>query len=224
MSARHLYLTLPYATRCQIDREVLRRAGVDVDAPADAADPLTLDDVLAHEDDPALVAVLRDVWWPSLTTGEIARTLDASAMRDHSARELAIVLCAETVVHLTTEPRVVECCRIRLAYVGGKAPWNLREAAIESCLAATNRASIGLTFDRAQLAAIVCAETCLWDAASAAAKAISEPFVVYPLPAKALAPALRTLYPDPTRLDYRDALTRWDVAVAQARAAAQVTT
>ena len=200
MSALDLYAALPTPARARVRVTALRLAhpGVSDECEWVGSDPATT------PDHPALVVALREQWWLSATTVEVTGALDRAP--DLRVRELAIVLCAECVAHLSDDPRVAECRRVRLAWVRGEATDEQRDAARDAAWAASWAAA----GDAAWAAAGDAAWAAAWDAAWAAAWDASW---------AALAAPLRTLYPDPCRLDWRDALTRWDVAVDEARTA-----
>lgn len=176
-------------------------------------------DATLSDDANAIVTAAVRKWWQTAGTATIAAMIDAHG--EPRVRELAVVLCAESVSHLTDDPRVEECRRVRLAWVRGEATDEQQDAAWAAARAAalspTLRpwtevsAAVGSAVRAAAWAAAVAEAD---DAAGAAARVAARAAAW-----AALASPLRTLFPDPTRLDWRDALTRWDVAVAEARAA-----
>lgn len=196
-------------------KAVAQRAVVLAGHPEDT----DFDDVIDHEDHPALVEALRE-WWRGL-----ASVTDVECVvvdyGDERSCELAIVLCAESVAHLTRiDPCFAECRRVRLAWVSMEATDKERSAAIAASLRAQDAdVCAGLAATRMSLCDAV--DAAAWAAADAALRNLRRESEVwssaYGAAMSALASLLRILYPDPTRLDWRDALTRWDIAVAEAQ-------
>lgn len=145
------------------------------------------------------------------STVKVLAAIDAAD--DKRELELAILIFAEACAHLTTDPRVAECRKVRLSWVRGEADDEQRAAAMAAAMAAWDDAD-----SRAARAVWSAATDDAWSAEWAALKAAEWNGVAWDAARDAIANPLRTLYPDPTRIDYRDALTRWDVAVAQAHA------
>ena len=197
-------------------KAVAQRAVVLAGHPEDT----DFDDVIDHEDHPALVEALRE-WWRGL-----ASVTDVECVvvdyGDERSCELAIVLCAESVAHLTRiDPCFAECRRVRLAWVSMEATDKERSAAIAASLRAQDAdVCAGLAATRMSLCDAV--DAAAWAAADAAifrtlSRKSDEWNSVLGAAMSVLASLLRILYPDPTRLDWRDALTRWDIAVAEAQ-------
>ena len=222
MTALAVYESLPEGVRPELERRVLARVGADRwgDAPADASDALTLADALGGDDNhPALREELRAWWLERTTTNEILARIDAA---DERACELAIVLCAEACAHLTDDPRIAECRRVRLAWVRGEATDEQRAAAKNAAWAAGKNAGKNAARDAAWAAARAATWNAAMDAAWAAANAATRDAAwdaARDAAWDALATPLRTLYPDPCEITARCGLARWDVAVAEAHKA-----
>lgn len=93
---------------------VAKRAVAFAEYPADTA----FDDVIDHDDHPALVEALRN-WWHDADVDTIAHSIERYG--DQRASEVAVLLCAESVSHMTDDPRAAECRRVRIAWVRGEA-------------------------------------------------------------------------------------------------------
>lgn len=226
MSALAVYQSMSGPDRAAVRKRILQLAKL----PAKGAlvDVLGIDsrmrDATLSDDANAIVTAAVREWWQTAGTAAIAAIIDANG--ETRVRELAAVLCAESVSRLTDDPRVEECRRVRLAWVRGGATDEQWDAAgdaasdaawvgaLSTAKAATWAAVSTEARDATEYAALAAAwdatRVTAWDAAWGTAWAAAR---------ATLASPLRTLFPDPTRLDWRDALTRWDVAVAEARAA-----
>lgn len=206
MTALSVYRKLSKTDRAEVRSAALRAAHPTLTRPPAWGDS----DCSRESDHPALVATLVK-WWQTQPTGVIVEHLDAAEVR---AVELAIVLCAESVAYLNNELRVAECRRVRLSWVRGEASDKQRATA----RVAASAAASSLASNAAQKAACEAASSAAskavrhaaWDAAWASG--LNAAYTTLGAP-------LRTLYPDPCHFDWRDALTRWDAAVAQAQAA-----
>jgi len=110
MTALELYKILPVKYSAVVAKRTVALAGY----PADTA----FDDVIDHDDHPALVEALRD-WWHDADAETIAHSIEQYG--DQRAREVAVLLCAESVSRMTDDSRVAECRRVRLAWVRGEA-------------------------------------------------------------------------------------------------------
>jgi len=210
--------------RATIEHRALALAGIDVDAPHNDAEPITLADVTGGDNaHPALREAVRE-WWHSASADDVLCVIDAAP--DLRARELAIVLCAEASAHLTDDPRVAECRRVRLAWVHGDATDAARAAAMAAARAAAKAAASATARAAARATARAAACTAAraaawgaawdpvldaaWDAAWTTARAAAM---------AALATLLRALYPDPYEITAWRGLARWDESVSVARAA-----
>jgi len=200
---------------------VAQRAVVLAGHPEDTA----FGDVIDHEDHPALVEALRE-WWYVANADTITSLIDDCD--EPRLRELAIILCAESVAHLTDDLRVAECRRMRLAWVSEEVTDDQRSEARDAARFAESgaanspemSAAWAANSDHAWTAAWVVADLMADIVAGAAAgtDAMDAAWMTTWLSEKtSIASPLRTLYPDPTRLDWRDALSRWGIAVAEAQ-------
>lgn len=213
MSALDLYEEMLFGEEM---KAVAQRAVVLAGHPEDT----DFDDVIDHEDHPALVEALRE-WWLGLSSATDVECV-VSDHGDERSCELAIVLCAESVANLRRlDPCFAECRRVRLAWVSMEAKDEERSAAIAASLHSQDAGlCAGLAATRMSLCDAVDAAT--WATADAAiSKTMSRGSdkwkSAHGAAMSALTSPLRILYPDPTRLDWRDALSRWDIAVAEAQ-------
>jgi len=204
MSAIELYRTLPESRRLMISERVMVITGSRHDTD--------LDDVIDHPDHPALIEAMR-WWWHMAVADDVFSVIDA---RGHDqVQELAIVLCAESVAHLARHPCVAECRRVRFAWVQGKATDGERSKAR---IAANDEKWAGIRYSlniEASEAAGAAASLTVAQAALSAASAEDLEVSRQHAMLKRVAMALRTLFPDPCNMDHRDAITRWEIAVAQ---------
>lgn len=171
-------------------------------------------DVIDHEDHPALVEAMRD-WWHCSTTSSVMELLEAYS--DKRPKEMAIVLCAESVFSETTHPSIVECCRTRIAWVLGQASAADRTEALEMAWRLANSTPMYADWPSRQQA-IAAGSTSIKYAAESAAQAITfNNDVAFRIALACLAHRIRTLFPDPCKMHHLDAMTRWCSSVASGR-------
>lgn len=163
-----------------------------------------------------LSEAIRDHWWASASMTTIANIIDAED--DPRIKDLAILLCAEACASRCGDSRVEQCRRIRLAWVREETTEGTKGASMYLALEAARE-----TAGEASWSARATSVGSVLEAACCASHAVSdrddadESDRSFDAAHSAIASPIRTLYPDPLRLDWKDALTRWEAAVAEAR-------
>lgn len=166
------------------------------------------------------------VWTDDLSA--LAGSLDASARSrclhyfdTDRASELAILVCAHSVVHLHTDPRVETCLRVRLAWVRDEATKQDRNGALGDveCLLYLDPNMVTRSVARA--AACYAGTPVTWaaDYASRALAPSDEPAALAEAAAlrARLTRALKHLFPDMADPNWKAALGRFEEAVRIAR-------
>ena len=206
MTALELYNKLQEGSRREIACKAVVLAGHPVHTD--------FGDVIDHEDHPALVEAMRS-WWHCSTTPSVVELLEAYS--DKRPKEMAIVLCAESVSSETTHPSIVECCRTRIAWVLGQASAADRTEALEMAWRLANSTTMDVDW-QLKHQAIAAGCTSIKQAAESAAKAVVlNNDVAFRIALACLAHRIRTLFPDPCNMNHLDAMTRWSSSVASGR-------
>lgn len=224
-SALVTLLTLPPMERRRIQRMAVRFAHPGERRPRAWTDS----DCAIHDDHPALVKALREGWWQKATMDKVVKRL--SFVRDVGySHLLSILFLAEVVAPLVDDPRVAACREHRLSH--------LRESLSRSSFEITPSLfgdPIGYdpsffagvfaiqrtaTSQSAALAAACATGTRLVEVVERASRACCGA-TRNVLSAKVFSvswtPYLIELFPDPCRIDVRDALTRFDGVARIAR-------
>lgn len=217
MKALAVYQSLRGIDRINARKRILSLAGLKLNRSLTdvlGVDPDTAGAELSDEADAFVSAAIRD-WWAQASLYQISKILDfGGPARVNREREIAILLCAESVSSADDDQRTANCRRVRMQFVIGSASESEREQAIGaggwaaySCGAsnAALRSSAYAAVNITVYSAVADVETHARLMANSA-----------PVP-NILASAFRKLYPDPSRLDWRDALTRWDTTVSETR-------
>lgn len=163
-------------------------------------------------------------WWERAGSEDMGWVIDD--IGSEREKEVAILCCAEAAALVCDHQAVAECRETRLAWLRGASPDEARAAAMLSALRAA--AEIDGRSIEDGYATRVASTECAVDAVWRATRSLE---YRYPSPSPrakrvktemrsgwgSFASPLRLLFPHPARLDWRDALTRWDAAVLEAR-------
>lgn len=218
MSALAIYQSLRGIDRINARTRILSLAGLKLNRSLTdvlGADPETVGAELSDEAEAFVATAIREWWLANTNLYHIWTRLDSCDARAKE-REIAILLCAESVSSASDNPSVSNCRSVRLQFVIGSASEADRAYAIELCGAVAKRLPPNDTDSRAAASAAVS------DSVHSAISNVSwyatwrtqrdqVPYI--------LASALKKLYPDPTRLDWMDAMTRWDTTATEMRRA-----
>lgn len=188
MSATELYYQIHHTDQQQVLHLLAQSMGAP-NAFGDR-DELAVNALIAEG--PELDAAVA-TWWHSASLRSLAETL---ARASDQAIELAALVCAEEVSHLSDDPRVAEARRVRLAWVRGEATDEQRREATRAVF----RLSIELLPERNLAVVAACnADTDL--ICNCAERAGVEARVTH---------RIRELFESPLHLDYRIAVARWN--------------
>lgn len=208
MTALEYMMTLPAGDRALVRRRTLRLSGYKAN--------VALENAITDPDAPALHEALRE-WWQTASCQVVVSRIDNEGPA--RIRELAILVCAESVAHLAQDERVTECRLVRLAWARGEATTGQRKAAMAASIDAgeryagypTRKADRDAAWAASSGSVVAAVKDVVWALSYDDADAWDK--------LHALAPALRELYPDPCALDFFSALSRYDAACEMARTA-----
>lgn len=160
-------------------------------------------DVIDHDEHPALQAALRG-WWHEGTTSEtLLRTTRLLAKVSPLVQELTILACAEHCLKDSKSQALAQgVLDIRMAWVRGEVSDGARDTTVETLRGAF------LGKPDVDLAVWAVSSEDTPDAIRTATWGLStdEKTLVW----DRIAGRVRVLFPDPARLNVRDALTRWE--------------
>lgn len=198
----------------------------------------------AEENHPALVKSISTWWWEQSSPRDVARFIDQEGIKygQVKSQELAAVFCAAACSQYAEHRSVADCIRTRLAWIRGEASDEDRAAAKRALQNKFNTPEGNQASRAAERDDGICGrKRHVEHSMDAAAQARSFRVCHWPpspstrgealelgrnrlenyqqLAKVIIASSLRTLFPDPTRMDWRDSIRRWEEALRSADAA-----